>query len=183
MPFNETTFHIYAETKLLAMNKKLSVATIATVIMVVIMRWQGAGLKTAISPGAIVNLEFAKTPERLNELMMNWDIAVVKMNIWLDFLFIVCYTLFLSIASTITAHKWPEGFMRVFGLTFARVAFAAGILDIAENLFMLQSIAGNFTSVSLQLTYCCAAIKFTLAAIILLYLLLSLPVIIRKNKS
>ena len=165
------------------MNKKLSVAAISSFIMIVIMRWQGAELKTSISTSAIVNLEFAKTPERLNELLMNWDISIVKMNIWLDFLFIVSYVLFLSISSTLSAQKWPEAFMRQIGFTFARVAFAAGIMDIAENLLMLQSIGGNFTHVSLQLTYYCAAIKFTLAATILLYLLLSLPVIIRKSKS
>ena len=165
------------------MHKKLSVVTIATLIMVIVMRWQGDKLKSSVSPGAIINLEFAKTPQRLNELMMNWDISMVKINIWLDFLFIVCYTLFLSIAATATALKWPEGLMRQFGLTFARVAFAAGVLDISENLLMLQSIAGNFTNASLQLTYYCAAIKFTLAAIIFLYLLLSLPMVIRKTKS
>ncbi len=165
------------------MNKKLSVAAISTLIMIIIMRWQGAGLVTSISPSAIVSLEFAKTKERLNELLINWDISVVKMNIWLDFSFIVSYVLFLSIASTLSALKWPEGFMRQIGLTFARVAFAAGILDIAENLFMLQSIAGNFTNVSLQLTYYCAALKFTLAAMIILYLILSFPVVIRKTKT
>jgi hypothetical protein len=171
------------ESKLLTMNKKLSVAAISTLIMIVIMRWQGSELVTSISPSAIVNLEFAKTKERLNELLINWDISVVKMNIWIDFLFIVSYVLFLSLSSTLTALKWPEGFMRQIGFTFARVAFAAGILDIAENLLMLQSIGGNFTQVSLQLTYYCAAIKFTLAAMILLYLLISIPVIIRKSKS
>lgn len=172
----------YGQLKLLSMKKNLPVAAIASFLMMVVLRWQGASLKTTTSSRAIVDLEFADTSQRLHELLLNWDISVVKMNIWLDFLFIVSYVLLLSIASEICAMKWPAGIMRQAGLILARVAFAAGILDIAENLFMLQSIAGNFTVASLQLTYYCAAVKFSLAAIILLYLLVSLPLAIRKNK-
>jgi hypothetical protein len=62
--------------------------------------------------------------------------------------------------------KWPAGIMRQAGLTLARVAYMAGILDIAENLLMLQTIGGNYTTASLSLTYYCAAVKFTLAAIV-----------------
>ena len=163
------------------MNKKLSVAAIASFLMFVALRWQGAGLKTNTSPRAIIDLEFADKPQRLQELLFNWDLSVVKINIWLDFLFIVSYVLFLSIASEICAMKWPAGIMRQMGLTLIRVAYAAGILDIAENLFMLQSIDGNFTFTSLQLTYYCAAVKFSLAAFVLLYLLVSLPGVIRKK--
>ena len=148
------------------MQKKLSVTALATLLIFMIMRWQGAGLVTPISPRAIVDLEFADKSQRLQELLHNWDVSVVKINIWLDFLFIVCYVLFLAVASEICAMKWPAGIFRQMGLTLIRVAFAAGILDIAENLLMLQSIAGNFTYTSLQLTYYCAAVKFTLAAVI-----------------
>lgn len=165
------------------MKKNLFVAAIASVLMIVIMRWQGSSLKTINSPRAIVDLEFANTPLRLHELLPFWDISVVKVNIWLDFLFIVSYVLFLSIASELCAMEWPAGIMRQMGLTLVRVAYMAGILDIAENLLMLQTLAGNFTVTSLQLTYYCAAVKFTLAAIIVLYLLVSLPVVIRKNKT
>ena len=165
------------------MKKNLTVAAIASFLMVVVLRWQGAPLKTPLSPRAIVDLELAGTPQRLHALLMNWDLSVVKMNIWLDFLFIVSYTLFLSIAAAICAMKWQAGIMRQLGLTLVRLAYLAGILDVTENLLMLQSITGNFTSLSLQLTYYCASIKFGLAAIILLYLLVSLPVAIRKNKT
>ena len=164
------------------MKKSLPVAAIASLLMMIILHWQGAGLTTTTSPKGIVDLEFADTTQKLHELLVNWDISTVKINIWLDFLFIVCYVLFLSIASELCAMKWPAGIMRQMGLTLARVAYAAGILDIAENLFMLQSIAGNFTLTSLHITYYCAAVKFTLAAVILLYLVVSLPVAIRKNK-
>lgn len=165
------------------MKKNLSVAAVASVWMIIVLRWQGRSLKTPASPGSIIDLEFADTPLRLQELLAVWNISAVKGNIWLDFLFIVCYVLFLSIASEICAMKWREEIMRQIGFTLARIAYMAGMLDIAENLLMLQSIAGNFTPTSLQLTYYCAAVKFILVAVILLYLLVSLPVAIRKNKT
>ena len=163
------------------MKKNLSVAAVASVLMIVILRWQGSSLKTIHSPRAIVDLEFAGTPLRLYELLAGWDHSVVKVNIWLDFLFIVSYVLFLSVASELCAMKWGTSIMREIGLTLIRVAYMAGILDIAENLLMLQAVDGNFTNPSLQLTYYFAAVKFILAAIIVIYILVSLPVALRKK--
>ena len=165
------------------MKKKLSVSAIAVLLMIILMRVQGSSLKTTGSPRAIIDLEFADTSQRLQELILHWDITVVKMNIWLDFLFIVTYVLFLSIAAEFSAIKWGEGLMQKIGFWLARIAYVAGMLDIAENLLMLQSVTGNFTPGSLQLTYYCAAVKFILAACVILYLLISLPVSLRKNKD
>jgi len=164
------------------MKKNLTVAAISALIMFIIMRWYGAGLQNPVSIRGIVDLEFADTPQRLYELLSRWDLSMVKMNIWLDFLFIVAYTVFFSIAAETGAEKWPEKTVpRQAGFFFARVAYVAGVLDIAENLLMLQSIGGNFTGVSLQLTFYCAAIKFILIAVIILYLLASLPFVIKKK--
>ncbi len=111
--------------------------------MIVVMRWEGASLKTPTTPRAILDLEFADNAHRLNEVLSVWSVAVVKGNIWLDFLFIVSYVLFLSIAAEYSAMKWPAGFGRQLGLFMARAAYIAGVLDISENLLMLQSIAGS----------------------------------------
>ncbi len=165
------------------MKKKLSVSALATLLMIILMQVQGGSLKTNASPKGMIDLEFADTPQRLHELMICWDISVVKMNIWLDFLFIVAYVLFLSIAAEFSAIKWGGGFAQKIGFWLARIAYVVGVLDIAENLLMLQSVAGNYTDTSLQLTYYCAAVKFILAGCVLLYLLVSLPVSIRKNKN
>ena len=165
------------------MKKKLSVSAIAVLLMIILMRVQGSSLKTSTSPRAIVDLEFADTPQKLQDLILHWDLSVVKMNIWLDFLFIVTYVLFLSIAAEFSAIKWGEGIGQKIGFWMARIAYVAGVLDIAENLLMLQSVTGNFTGSSLRLTFYCAAVKFILAGLVLLYILISLPVSLRKNKD
>ena len=79
------------------------------------------------------------------------------------------------------AVLWENQNFKIIGLTLARVAVVAGVLDIGENLLMLQTIAGNFTVVSLQMTHYFATIKFTLAAIVLIYLMISIPVSLRNN--
>jgi hypothetical protein len=112
-----------------------------------------------------------------------WDKSVVKMNIWIDFLFIVTYVAFLALASEAVSSKWKNQSLKIIGLTLARVSVVVGVLDIGENLLMLQTIAGNFTVVSLQMTHYFATIKFTLAAVVLIYLLISIPVSVRNSQS
>lgn len=164
------------------MKKNLSISALAAILMVVVMQWQGHVLKSTSSKLGIVNLEFADTTARLHELLAHWDLAVVKINIWIDFLFIVTYVSFFAIACVYAAMKWPDGSgLQQAGMVLARLAFAAGVFDIAENLLMLQSVGGNYTDTSLVLTWYCAAIKFLLVAVILLYLLLSLPKILGKK--
>ncbi len=165
------------------MYKRFYISAVACFGMIFIMQWQGGALKTGFSPLGIVDLELADNTQRLQELLMGWNIAMVKANIWLDFLFIVSYVLFLSIAAELSAMRWLQPYMKKAGLMMARLAYLAGILDIAENLLMLQSMAGNYTKASLQLTYYCAYSKFFLAGLILLYLLISIPVMVRKNKN
>lgn len=163
------------------MRKQILVAAIASVLMILALRWQGASLVTPESPRGMIDFEFANTFQQVNQLLELWDDSIVKLNIWLDFIFIASYILFLSLASGYCAFKWGSGLLWWMGNLFVRLAFIAGLLDIAENLLMLQTLAGNMSAISLQLTFYLAAIKFILAGLILLYLLISLPVVIRRK--
>jgi hypothetical protein len=162
------------------MKRKLTLSAAASVVMFMALRIQGAALKTPVSKRAIVDLEFADTPQRVHELFGIWNIETVRCNIWIDFLFIIAYVSFLSMAAAATAEKWKMKGMKKIGLLFSRLAFVAGLLDICENTFMLQTCTGNFTPVSLQLTFYCAAFKFIFAGAIILYLLISLPIAVKK---
>ncbi|MEI6086646.1 MAG: hypothetical protein WCR66_03580 [Bacteroidota bacterium] len=165
------------------MKQKLIVAAFACVLMIAALQWQGSSLKRNISPRGIVELEMATQPRQVALLTEVWDMSVAKMNIWIDFLFIVSYVAFLALACEAVSTKWKNQNLKIIGLTLARVAVVAGVLDIGENLLMLQTIAGNFTIVSLQMTHYFATIKFTLAAIVLIYLLISIPVSFRNSQS
>lgn len=162
------------------MKKNLSIAGLASVVMFIVLRIQGSDLKTPVSKRAIVDLEFADTVKRVQELFAVWNVQTVKINVWIDFLFIIAYVSFLSLAAKATAAKLKNGFFKQAGIFFSRLAFVAGLLDVCENIFMLQTTAGNYSAISLTLTFYCASFKFIFAGLIILYLLISLT---RFNKK
>ena len=164
------------------MKKDIWIALLGMAAINIIMRVQGSSLVTELSPRGIIDLEFADTADRLSEVVAGLDLSVVRLNIWLDFGFIFFYTWFLSLASRRTALRWgPRNEFRRTGFFLAKAAFVAGIFDMAENILMLKSISGHYTAFSLQATFYCAWIKFMILLFILLFLLISLPRIIRKS--
>ncbi len=165
------------------MKKKLFVAAISFLLIFIAMRFQGAPLKTAITLGGILNLEFANSPAKLMETLNAWDLSIAKQNIWIDFLLIPSYVLLFSMIAAICSNKWQNMLLIRMGTLLAKAAFVAGILDIAENLLMLQSIAGNYTPSSLWLTYYCASVKFLILLLIGLYIIISIPVLLKNKQS
>jgi hypothetical protein len=94
-----------------------------------------------------------------------WDTEVVLRNIYFDFLFILAYTWFLATACIAVKNKWSH--------FFQGLAFSAGAFDVLENFLMIMVLNGRFNLSTLQIIYYCAAVKFILATLVLIYLLLS----------
>src|SRR5215207_7824727 len=121
------------------MKRTVSVFFIFTVLMVIIMRYQGRSLLTPVSPRGIIDLEFAETTERLRQLRLFWNTADLRNNVYLDFLFIVVYTGFLFHScrwiGTGESKKTPE--------LFSGMALAAGFFDVCENFMMLMAWNGS----------------------------------------
>ena len=143
--------------------------------MIIVTRWQGTGLITPQSPRGIIDLEFAKTPERFFQLRLFWNIENVLQNIYLDFLFIIAYAWFLVTACKAVNNKWTN--------TFSGLALSAAAFDVLENFLMILILNGRFDPSVLQIVFYCAAIKFILAAIVVLYLLISLPSKFKRKTS
>jgi hypothetical protein len=159
------------------MNRQLLVSFVLLVLMVFVMRWQGSSLVTPQSPKGIIDLEFAKTADRYHQLQLFWNPQDVKQNIYLDFLFIIAYTWFLVTACKVLGSRSSLKRSNVF----AGLAMSAGAFDVLENFLMLLVLNGKFSTSVLQIVYYCAAIKFILAGIVVLYLILSLPSIFRRK--
>ncbi|MFL5810405.1 MAG: hypothetical protein ACJ749_12850 [Flavisolibacter sp.] len=161
------------------MNRKLLISFLAMVIMIIVMRMQGSMLITTASPKGILDLEFAKTAERLNYLRLFLDHGAVVQNIFLDFLFIAAYTWFFVTACLFVKErnawsKWSDH--------FKGIAIAAALFDVCENFLMLLVWNERFGPGLLQIVYYCAAIKFILAGMVVMYLLISIPFIFRRKK-
>lgn len=151
----------------------LLLAAVFSIVMIMVLRWQGKGLMHPSTPSGILALEFADTPEKLTTVLTAWNKEVVRNNILLDFLFIVAYTWFFVLGVAKSTTQWRNQFMQRFGATGIRMAFLAGILDVTENILMLQSINGHYSISSLQLTWYCAAIKFLIVIILLVFMILT----------
>lgn len=135
-----------------------------------IMQFQGRSLKTALNPIGIIDLELADTESELNSLLANWDIQTVQLNIWIDFLFIVAYTFFFIQSIRLILAKHRFNWLQQLGKKLIALAYVAAILDVIENMLMLCSITGHYTDGSLSATASIASLKFSIIAVILLYL-------------
>ena len=147
------------------------------------MRNQGAPLKTAYTPAAIVDLEFAWTQQKAEHIMLAWRniLDVARVNIYIDFLFIITYTAFLSLSCSFFSGKTTGKWAGV-GHKLSKAVIAAGVFDVAENALMLTTLQGTPNNMTAMITATFAALKFAIAAIAVLYILASLPVWLLRRK-
>jgi hypothetical protein len=154
------------------MHLKLSAA--ATGLCFGWLRWQGASLFTAESKGGIVDLEMADTPEKLQHLLAIWNKQVAVNNIYIDFQFIPCYALFLALCCKYMAEKIVRPSYQIWANRLVKLLVVAALFDVVENILMLMSIAGNYTTETLLLTRLIASSKFLLVGLAILYILFGL---------
>ena len=162
------------------MKRSLLLVFFLMVITFLLLRWQGSVLVTPASSRGILDLEFAGNTFRLYQLKLFWNTSDVNNNIYLDFLFIAAYTAFLMGACQWVSEKSRHVKRAEW---FTRIALAAGIFDIVENLLMLVAWNDGAGNGAMRMIYSCAAIKFLLAAVVVLYLIYSLPVLMRKTRG
>lgn len=148
------------------MKRNLLLSFLVLIAMIVVMRWQGSSLITPQSPKGIIDLEFAKTPGRFQQLQFFWNHEIVLQNIYLDFLFILAYTWFLVTACKAVNNSKSN--------LFSALAISAGAFDVLENFLMILVWNERFSPSVLQIVFYVAAIKFLFAVIVIGYLILSL---------
>ena len=106
--------------------------------MIIVMQQTGAALKTSGTPNGILDLEFANSKAKAIAVLGIWkkteptdNIQAAKLNIELDFIFLLFYSIFLHQACTSVAGLY-KGILRTIGLILANAAIAAGVLDISR---------------------------------------------------
>ena len=161
----------------------LKLLAAATAISFGWLRWQGASLFTAESKGGIVDLEMADSPEKLQHLLGLWNKQVAVNNIYIDFLFIPCYAIFLAVGCQYMAEKVIRPSYQIWANRLVKLLVVVALFDVVENILMLMSIAGNFTSETLLLTRLIASCKFLLVGLAVLYILFGLFTSLVSKKS
>jgi hypothetical protein len=162
---------------------KTSIAILASVCIWIIFRWQGSVLVTDITPNGIIALEFCDNLLRLEAILAKWNIAAAVKIVYLDFFIILSFTSMFYFGS-LQIHKYSyRSFLRQFTKGAVIFSFVPGIFDVLENVGMLITLNGSRNVFILQSTSWVATFKFATAAIIVLYLLVSLLVIYAKSKK
>lgn len=152
------------------------------IIFLCLIRWQGNTLITQYTPYGIINFELATSMTEVKQIQQLWNEKDFKLNTYIDFGFIISYVWFFFTLFKITAAAFEPVFWRNIGEVLMRLIFLAGILDIAENLFLLNHFAGNYTLASIKITFIIAVLKFLIIIVGMLYLLVSLLIISRNKK-
>lgn len=152
------------------------------------MRRHGKPLtQTALSKTGILSLEFAKTKQQVDAITATWKNKNVHysaiVNTSIDFIFIFFYSLFLFAACHWFSLK-QTGVMRKISQTIALFGLTAGLLDCVENYFLLKMLSFTISNTEAAFTFWIATVKFILAAIAVIWILIQLFfLLIHKPKT
>jgi hypothetical protein len=154
-----------------------------TMIMIFVMGKTSATLKTIATPKGILNLEFAYNKTKVANIISAWspnaivdNISKAKINTYLDFIFLTFYASFLFFA----CKNIAESNKSKIGLWIAKGALLAGLLDILENIGMLISLSGYTYDIVAVVTTFCASVKWLLAFVAILYMLINIIQFIKR---
>jgi hypothetical protein len=159
-----------------------------TMLLFFVMQWHGKPLsQLPTTKGGIVSLEFAKTKQRADEIVKEWRRHGLQMhairNTYIDYLFIFFYSLFLFAANWMISLKQKNPY-KTISQAIAFFSLTAALFDVIENFFLFKMLAFSCTDAEINSTWWLAAVKFLLAAIAVLWILINLLYfIIAKSKT
>ncbi len=124
---------------------------------------QGRPLITPAAPLGILSYEFAGDKARADAILKSWSshADTARLQLWLDFPFLIVYPLLLSLACSMTAEAAPGSGSHA-GVLIAWVVLAAGPLDAAENILLLRMLDQGPGDATALAAAACAAVKFLL---------------------
>ena len=153
----------------------LWIAGAAALAIWVFLAFQDSQIKDSGGPG-IISFEVSGTQDQAEETLEDWgeegkDDA--RVSIFVDFPYIVAYSIFLAAGCTICAERFARrGMDRLAGIgpLLGWSMIIAGLLDAIENVAMLRVIAG-YTETWPGIALYAATPKFAIAGLGLAYVI------------
>lgn len=171
-------FHFFC-----GMNKKILTAAIATIVMVVVMRFLSAGLISDYSPNGIVSFELAKEYADASAMMKAVGKKPFQLNIGIDFIFIIAYCSFMFLCCKAIMDKFQNFSLKKIGFVFLELSVLVGVLDMTENIAMLITLGGYGSDISVMVSRYAAIAKFSLAAFVIVYILATSLILLMTLKK
>jgi len=155
-------------------------------ITIVAMHYLNTYLTNKITPNGIISFELAKKLERSQEILDSWSpLAKIfaGLNLGLDFLFLLIYSLFISILiHKLNKRLWVgKSFFRI-GEVLIWSMFLAAIFDAVENVCLIKLLIGNLKQYWVSIAYYFAVIKLILIGISILYIFINSFILIFKKR-
>jgi len=158
----------------------LVVLGVATVVLTVVpaivfdMRLERTG-----GPG-IIGLEFAATKARASHILAEWGSEgprIARLSLIVDYAYMISYGAFFTLAGLATrdlarARGWRR--LASAGAVLPFFAAAAAMFDATENVFLLLVVGGHGGDAAPLIATVCSAIKFTLIAVAIGYVVCGL---------
>lgn len=147
-----------------------------TLVLLLLLGWQGKALSTPHAPLGIVSLELSCSAYTTGAIAEEWRpslLSTVRWNILLDFFAIPFYGLFLySLCGYFSVHHTIRILQRA-GVLMAFGSLIAMLFDVCENILMIVSTHLAVTTIGSVLTTAFAVLKFSLIILSVLYILFS----------
>lgn len=136
-----------------------------------------APLQNAAAPSGIISFELAGAVARAQAMLDSWDAHArlyAAFGLGLDYLFMVSYAVAIGLGCAglagVLGRRWPR--LGRVGRILAWGLLPAALLDAVENIALLRMLlAGAASAPWPALAAGCAAVKFALVALGLLYAL------------
>ncbi|MBX3253005.1 MAG: hypothetical protein KF862_02600 [Chitinophagaceae bacterium] len=147
-----------------------------TLVLLLLLRWQGKALSTPAAPLGIVSLELSCNVGTTAAIVEEWRPALrgtFRWNMLLDFFAIPFYGLFLYSLCGYFSVLYVRGILQRTGILMAFGSLVAMLCDVCENLLMVFSVHVAATTAGSILTTAFAILKFSLIILAFLYIFFS----------
>lgn len=148
-------------------------ALAGTLALFLVFRVLNAPLVTPAAPGGIVTFELAGLPPASQAILDSWDARAriyAAFGLGLDYLFMLCYALALALGTLLASGRHAGG-LATLGALAGWGSLAAALFDAVENYALWRLLLDGVSGPWSGLGAVCAATKFALLALGLLYAL------------
>ncbi len=159
--------------------KMLWLSGVLTVLLLLVLGQIDQPLRTLAAPNGIVSFELSKSLAQAQQILTSWN-STAKMfaalSLGLDFLFLLTYSLFLSLAAFKIAKMFVgtlEWLARI-GNYLVWFPLIAALFDVLENCFLIALLTGSQNKLFPLLAYYSSTLKFTLIFLAIIYIIVGL---------
>jgi len=141
------------------------------------------------APRGIVSLELAGSIDGVRKILTAWGSegkAYATLSLGLDYLFLIVYASFISLACVRIARHFKFRFSLVgaWGFVLGWAQFLAALLDGIENFALIKLVFGSLRETWPIIARWCAVVKFGIVGVGLVYILTgTLLILIMKTHN